>query len=83
MKETMSMIIFIYAICGIPISLLFACGAHKFEYSKWLKNKNSFGKLYTSIAIVFTLPIFVMSILEKAIVYCCVWVYFLGIKEKH
>lgn len=52
------------------------------EYKTWLKNKNWFGKIYTTIAIIFTIPAAIITYIAFFIVFLVTFIYIIGIKEE-
>lgn len=52
------------------------------EYKTWLQNKNWFGKIYTAIAIIFTIPAAIIVYIAFFIVFLVTFIYTLGIKEE-
>ena len=52
------------------------------EYKTWLQNKNWFGKIYTTIAIIFTIPAAIIIYIVFSIVFLVTFIYTLGIKEE-
>ena len=53
------------------------------EYKKWLQNKNWFGKIYTAIAIILTIPAAIMAYIAFFIVFLITFIHILGIKEEN
>lgn len=52
------------------------------EYKTWLQNKNYFGKIYTTITIIFTIPAAIIIYIALFIVFLVTFIYTLGIKEE-
>lgn len=52
------------------------------EYKTWLQNKNWFGKIYTAIVIIFTIPAAIIVYIAFFIVFLVTFIYTLGIKEE-
>ena len=52
------------------------------EYKTWLHNKNWFGKIYTTITIIFTIPAAIIIYIAFFIVLLVTFIYTLGIKEE-
>lgn len=52
------------------------------EYKTWLQNKNWLGKIYTTIAIIFTIPAAIIVYIAFFIVFLVTFIYTLGIKEE-
>ena len=52
------------------------------EYKTWLQNKNYFGKIYTTITIIFTIPAAIIVYIALFIVFLVTFIYTLGIKEE-
>ena len=52
------------------------------EYKKWFQNKNWFGKIYTTIAIIFTIPAAIVTYIVFIIVFLITFIRMLGIKEE-
>ena len=52
------------------------------EYKTWLQNKNWFGKIYTAIVIIFTIPAAIIIYIAFFIVFLVTFIYTLGIKEE-
>lgn len=52
------------------------------EYKTWLQNKNWFGKIYTAIVIIFTIPAAIIIYIAFSIVFLVTFIYTLGIKEE-
>ena len=55
---------------------------HKFQYKKWLSDKNIFGKCYICIAIITTIPITIMIYIWDLLFLIVYSFYNLGIKKK-
>ena len=52
------------------------------EYKTWLQNKNWFGKIYTAIVIIFTIPAAIIIYIVLFIVFLITFTHILGIKEE-
>lgn len=52
------------------------------EYKTWLQNKNYFGKIYTTITIIFTIPAAIIVYIAFFIIFLVTFIYTLGIKEE-
>lgn len=52
------------------------------KYKIWLQNKNWFGKIYTTITIIFTIPAAIIVYIAFFIVLLVTFIYTLGIKEE-
>ena len=52
------------------------------KYKTWLQNKNWFGKIYTTITIIFTIPAAIIIYIAFFIVLLVTFIYTLGIKEE-
>ena len=52
------------------------------EYRKWFQNKNWFGKIYVTIAIVLTIPAAIITYIVFLIVFLITFIHILGIKEE-
>lgn len=52
------------------------------EYKTWLQNKNWFGKIYTAIVIIFTIPAAIIIYIVLFIVFLIPFIHMLGIKEE-
>ena len=52
------------------------------EYKTWLQNKNWFGKIYTAIVIIFTIPAAIIIYIVLFIVFLVTFTHILGIKEE-
>lgn len=52
------------------------------EYKMWLQNKNWFGKIYTTIVIISTIPAAIITYIAFFIVFLATFIHMLGIKEE-
>lgn len=52
------------------------------EYKTWLQNKNWFGKIYTTIVIIFTIPAAIITYIAFFIVFLVTFIHIIGIKEE-
>lgn len=52
------------------------------EYKTWFQNKNYFGKIYTTITIIFTIPAAIIVYIAFFIIFLVTFIYTLGIKEE-
>lgn len=52
------------------------------EYKKWFQNKNWFGKIYITIAIIFTIPSAIVTYIVFLIMFLVIFIHALGIKEE-
>lgn len=52
------------------------------EYKTWLQNKKYFGKIYTTITIIFTIPAAIIVYIAFFIIFLVTFIYTLGIKEE-
>ena len=52
------------------------------EYKTWLQNKNWFGKIYTAIVIIFTIPAAIIIYIVLFIVFLIPFIHILGIKKE-
>lgn len=52
------------------------------EYKTWLQNKNYFGKIYTTITIIFTISAAIIVYIAFFIIFLVTFIYTLGIKEE-
>ena len=52
------------------------------EYKTWLQNKNWFGKIYTAIVIIFTIPAAIITYIAFFIVFLVTFIHIIGIKEE-
>ena len=52
------------------------------EYKTWLQNKNWFGKIYTAIVIIFTIPAAIIIYIVLFIVFLIPFIHMLGIKKE-
>ena len=52
------------------------------EYKTWLQNKNWFGKIYITIAIIFTIPAAIITYIAFFIVVLVTFIHIIGIKEE-
>ena len=52
------------------------------EYKTWIHNKNWFGKIYTTIAIIFTIPAAIITYIAFFIVFLVTFIHIIGIKEE-
>lgn len=52
------------------------------EYKTWLQNKNWFGKIYTTIAIIFTIPAAIITYIAFFIVFLVTFIHIIGIKKE-
>ena len=48
----------------------------------WLQNKNWFGKIYTTIVIIFTIPAAIITYIAFFIVFLVTFIHIIGIKEE-
>ena len=52
------------------------------EYRKWFQNKNWFGKIYVTIAIILTIPAAIITYIAFFIVFLITFIHILGVKEE-
>ena len=52
------------------------------EYKKWLQDKNWFGKIYTAIAIILTIPAAIITYITFFIVFLITFIHILGTKKE-
>ena len=52
------------------------------EYKTWLQNKNWFGKIYTAIVIIFTIPAAIIIYIVLFIVFLIQFIHMFGIKKE-
>lgn len=52
------------------------------EYKTWLQNKNWFGKIYTTIVIIFTIPAAIITYIAFFIMFLVTFIHIIGIKEE-
>ena len=83
MKNMAVFVFTIIMIIGINFGAAFCMiiFGNRFQYKDWLSNKNLFGKLYVTIAIIVTLPITIMIYIFDALFFIGNVIYNLGIKK--
>lgn len=52
------------------------------EYKMWFQNRNWFGKIYVTIAIILTIPAAIITYIVFLIVFLITFIHILGIKEE-
>jgi hypothetical protein len=82
MEQIFYSITFVIFLFYFFISMAMALENQKFQYKKWLSDKNIFGKCYICIAIIVTIPITMMIYIWNFLFLIGYSFYRLGIKKK-